>query len=242
MILIKKAKERSQLNLFRNSYNGFPKGSLQNFEKPDFIVDNNKKRIGIELTDLYNEVAEFSTPLQKRESLKKKILDSAMEMYQRHNLPKIKVTVSFNDHYLKKIDKNRVEKITKMLVNFLINRVPKMETYIKRDFSSEEIFSIEVLKKIDFSNNSFTAIDYAYITDVGVTQVENVLQDKNEKFKNYKGCDEYWLVICYDGPQLSRAFYEVTNKVLNQIFVCKFNKLFLLKESIPRTYELKTKI
>lgn len=61
-------KEKYILDRFKTCYHSFPEGEINKSEKPDFIIKSNKKGIGIEITEIFQDSHEGHSKYQQRSS------------------------------------------------------------------------------------------------------------------------------------------------------------------------------
>src|SRR5680860_355839 len=52
---MKNVNEKLIMDKFKAIYAGFPKGKIQKSEKPDFLVHSGDKRVGIEITEVFQD-------------------------------------------------------------------------------------------------------------------------------------------------------------------------------------------
>jgi hypothetical protein len=94
----KKIAESAIINLFREHYQDFPKGSLNPSESPDFILGiTPKQKIGIELTSLHphNSNADLLSFENITACLKAK--EEKLQLYRKKKLNEYWLIISVND-------------------------------------------------------------------------------------------------------------------------------------------------
>jgi hypothetical protein len=69
-------------------------------EEPDFVLTFGSRRVGIEMTDLYWSHTRAGRPRQEQESLRRRIVKAAEELYAGRGLPPVHVSVHFNDQFV----------------------------------------------------------------------------------------------------------------------------------------------
>lgn len=94
----KKQTESIIINLFRDNFHGFPKGSLKSSESPDFILSiSPKQKIGIELTSLHPHF--FYGELLSYENIKAclEVKNEKLHLYQKKKLNEYWLIISVHD-------------------------------------------------------------------------------------------------------------------------------------------------
>src|SRR6202021_1193596 len=75
---VNKAVEQFYLEEFRKNFPVFPCGDICPDERPDFLIKSPGRVIGVEVTKYFRDMANAAqTPLQKREAVRRKIMDEA---------------------------------------------------------------------------------------------------------------------------------------------------------------------
>jgi hypothetical protein len=69
--------EKQYLEKFIRAYPQFPKGRIDEAEKPDFIVRQKDRNIGIEICRLYRDLGDDSFSIQEQEKWKGRIVEDA---------------------------------------------------------------------------------------------------------------------------------------------------------------------
>jgi hypothetical protein len=70
--MMDKELEKQYLEKFIRAYPQFPEGTIDDSERPDFIVRSEDKNIGIEMCRLYKDSRDDSLSIQAQEKWKKK--------------------------------------------------------------------------------------------------------------------------------------------------------------------------
>ena len=96
----KKQLEILLMSYFRECYSGFPKGKVIPSESPDFIVSENRKKTGIELTRL-NPVNKKNPGKEKEKNneLIERIIDSAKNLFDPTSPFRLFVKFLFSEKY-----------------------------------------------------------------------------------------------------------------------------------------------
>ena len=102
----KKQTESIIINLFRENYPGFPKGSLKSSESPDFILGiSPKQKIGIELTSLHPHFSDTELLSYENITACLEAKNEKLQLYQKKKLNEYWLIISVNDlHSWKRIN------------------------------------------------------------------------------------------------------------------------------------------
>lgn len=242
--LSKKQVERWQLDRFIEAFHSFPRGSIEESEEPDFIVDSTERLIGIELTDLYWESPEAGVPQQAQESLRFRIVQAAQSLYGARGLPNLHVSIHFNPSYIPK--KRDVQRLAAAIDKLVSNNVPAPgqsynESYDweNRGYFPEEIYQVGSWNLPGAQGPFFTSPSAAFVPTLESDDIVRALSSKESKLSRYRlRCKEVWLLINFDGGQLS-TFFEHDEKVVQQSYLSGFDRVFLLRHVGNKLHELK---
>ncbi len=94
----KKQTESLIINLFREHYTGFPKGSLKSSESPDFILGiTSRKKIGIELTSLHSNSSDTELLSYENITACLEAKNDKLRLYRKKKLNEYWLVISIND-------------------------------------------------------------------------------------------------------------------------------------------------
>jgi hypothetical protein len=94
----KKQNESVIINLFREHFSGFPKGSLKPSESPDFILGiTPRQKIGIELTSLHPYFSDIELLSYKNITACLEAKNEKLRLYQKKKLNEYWLIISVND-------------------------------------------------------------------------------------------------------------------------------------------------
>ncbi len=148
MPLNKKDVELHYFQRFKVLLEPFPSGSILPTEEPDFLVIGTARIIGIELTELHREELPDRNPLQATESMRRRVVTRAQEIYVEFGLPPVLCKIFMHDSH---IQKNEVEPLAKAIVGIAQRNFPSPsssteETYewVNRHYFPEIINSISM--------------------------------------------------------------------------------------------------
>lgn len=94
----KKQNESVIINLFREHFSGFPKGSLKPSESPDFILGiTPRQKIGIELTGLHPYFSDIELLSYENITACLEAKNEKLRLYQKKKLNEYWLIISVND-------------------------------------------------------------------------------------------------------------------------------------------------
>ena len=183
--------ERHYFELFRRIY-PLP-GQVKYGDKPDIIVDG-ERRLGIEVTNFYLERGELPESEQKQRKIREDILKKAYRIYMDKG-GEYEISFSFN----KEQPINNGQKLISKVVE-LIQRIGATRT---RGISKYFLKDIPELDFVYINPNLYSDPEWR-ITQVYTGQIMSlprlteIIREKEDKAKNYRKCDAYWLLVVVD--------------------------------------------
>jgi len=109
----KKRGESVIINLFRENFPSFPKGSLKPSESPDFILANSPKhKIGIELTSLHPFIPEIELLSFENIAACLEAKNEKLRLYKKKKLNEYWLIISVNDIH----SRNRIHIHNKLII------------------------------------------------------------------------------------------------------------------------------
>ncbi|MBW7914718.1 MAG: hypothetical protein H3C54_13690 [Taibaiella sp.] len=161
-------------------------------ESPDFIIELNGERIGVELTSIFDdEVVASINGFQKK-------LDEALDKLKAKD-PNITGLFNFTIDPAKVVLRNR-------------NIADEIVAYVAAKIANEELPNIDGLAFV--SNTPHKVLEFAVseqynLADLDIENVKTTIKKKEEKFLAYKentGLERYWLLISHDGASAKGSF------------------------------------
>ncbi|WP_159950566.1 hypothetical protein [Polaribacter septentrionalilitoris] len=204
-------------------------------EQPDLIANLNSKKIGIEITECFQDDSLKGSDLKKFRSFKRKI----------GRLLTNNITYKIPYHLFIDIDKNlniksnEHELLLQKTKRFLDNNINEVQNNKVFDFGEQEInikgiININLFFTNDLPNNFFGESDYGIIPKFTNQQLNFILNKKDKKLKKYQNCDEYWLLI-REGDMTAASF----SKIKIDYFETNFTKVFMYRIFKNELIELK---
>lgn len=241
---MKKKEEKYFLELFRKHYQKFPEGEIKDDESPDFLIIDNDKIIGIELTKIFQKNHSERMTFQASDSIIRDILLRIRKQFESKKLLGYEIHLDFHiDH---NSIKEKREEIANKLFNVIIENLPKQNGWveIQNDFENLEKFP-EIVSRISVYYS--TELEILNITDSKggwiqhnmIEDLQEVISRKNSKVQNYlRKCHEIWLLV-HTISFSSGLFYIPGEETLNHIYHSNFDDIFFLNSSDREVHKLK---
>lgn len=232
-------KKKEELNLLKR-FIAVHGGGLQNMhiaesECPDFILEENDRRISIEVTAIVNP------KVKQKESLQEKIVRKAKEKFNQHYLDELYVLVSFC-HTPIVCKSNEIETYANRLYD-LVEHV-----YIKQGIKNKssnhfykEYFDDSFIDSIDITNDRFDhwqsfGAYLVYDAEAGWVK-ERILEKEKIMTKYASHFSENWLLLIANlGDESSTQGFPFTDSLCPQttfdrIFIYKYmdNRILIVK-------------
>jgi len=227
------------LDRFKALYRNFPTGKISKAEQPDFIVYSKQGKIGIELTELFQDShLKGYSEYQQKSSARHIFTNELIGILQKYVSFTFHIGIGFNAFKsVNKLNKDRViKKAFRATINNILN-LDNKQSIVVDDFRilPEEINSIHV-GRFDGLEESYDEMpEGGPVSDLENIHIEEVLEKKHRKLKKYKECSEQWLLI-REGNYYAGSFAEF--KVTKPI-TTSFDKVFILRSNYNKIIELK---
>ncbi len=216
--------EKIYIDRFQKVFPDFPNGILEFGDKPDLVVKG-EKTIGIEITQFYKQDGSKIESEQKQIKFRRQIIEETKAKYLGAGGKKIDLHISFEK-------KNAIRNVQKV-VNGVLEIIPKIvgtkNGIIDYSLHShlEEIFNI-YLNDLGHDNAVWMDLTVNEVKISNIERLNEILARKLVSAKNYKSCDEFWLLICVDywNPAQDQEIRIEYDNVLRQNV---FKKVLLYK-------------
>ncbi len=243
MTASKKEIELWRLSRFRAYISDFPSGSVEATEEPDFLVRDQGRVVGIELTDLHRATKPEQVPEQATEAMRKRVISRAQEIYIARQLPAATACFLLNDRI--HLQKAEVEPLATEMADLVANNLPEpnSSSEVPRCWEDKRslpslLHSLSVHRLDVFTNTFFSAPGAAWIARLDRDDIERALSRKEQKYRKYRTkCDEVWLVINTD-IESTATWFEFNLQVLEEPFTTHFERVFLAQHFAGKAHEL----
>jgi hypothetical protein len=224
----KKARERLFLNEISTLYKDFPLGTIIEHESPDFIIDDNGNKLGIEMQDYIRGQTSVGSEKRYREMVLKKIIDKAQSEFESNCSIPVFVTFFWFPH--RKPQKADISRFAKTIVSLLMNNIPSeppswvaIENEVIRNLLIGEFLHSMILIRTK-NHSPWTFVD-GDLTDMRNSEIEWLISSKKGKISQYLSeCNKVWLIIVADREYIS-SFGDLTPKVFERPYKTKFERV-----------------
>jgi hypothetical protein len=232
----KKGQEKIYLQHFRESFSGFPEGTILPHEHPDFLVETGRDRIGVELTEYHVREPDESrgSQLRAREATEDQVLRRAAEQYQSQGLPPVVVHVTWHPH--EAFVHRRLAELAADLADVVREYLPKPNESVRIDerrhpagrYLPQEVASLTLIRRDSISKGSWTSVRAAFVPTITLSEVQRIMRSKEAKVPSYRQhCQEVWLLVVARGLEPS-TFGDPGPEVEGHQFESGFDRVFLL--------------
>lgn len=211
-----KYRKKSEILLLNSFLHHFPEVQFENLicESPDFIAILDNKKIGIELTEVINQLE-----VKKTESQLNKIFRQAEIILEKEDTPKYRGVYFLEFRNIAGID--LVEKQNEMIQTICrAVRNRKASGFVKKIRKSAHRRNVFITH--DFNLGLFDSLSSEKIIDL--------IEKKNEKFPYYdQSVDECWLIIVSDMNSLASRYTFIQNIEKLTKIQSPFNRIYHLE-------------
>jgi hypothetical protein len=206
---IRKQRERHLLSLFLDVAS-LPVKAVEDSESPDFILELDGRRVGIELTELYRPAVGSSVPSRAQENLTDRIVWAARRIYEAEAKSFVHVNVAFFEGInIRTLDRDATARSLCKLV-LQMSLIPGVHTQWRNDYEDPDLDAIAFVTVISVPQASMA---HWFVARAGwrASLSEELLAEaiaaKNHKLPIYRSkLDEVWLLLAVEGNQPSQFF------------------------------------
>lgn len=236
-----KIEEKYYLDLFKKIYSDFPQGEIEPCERPDFIINNQDKTIGIELTIIYQD-NHSSITFPTQDSIANDIIERIKYLLKRNNYNNYEI------HLILTIDRNLTKKERDTIANKVYRLIEakiiasNVPTEIVNDFEDLEIFPeevsrISVYKLPNLQSPSVLDAKVGWMQYNMIDLLQETINRKSNKVNHYLNCNQLWLLI-HTVSKSSGTFFNPSEETLNHHYSSYFGRVFFLNSFDKKVYEL----
>lgn len=247
-------REWTIMNLFSSCYSMFPLGVITKSECPDFILKTEKKRIGIELTELKYERNDTQFNMRAHEDFLSAIMHSAQEIFEQQSDLRLVVDVHFSEGIGPStlieqgvaegmlIKQGLSESISKIVIDNLPESTGK-KYVVDRNSKYGDLnlpLMIEAINIVNVTGRMDESLWFASISTkvkpISVESISQRIKNKDKKLLKYdQNCDEQWLIIIQNSFLMSSTYDPVAaERALRHRYRSHFDKVFVFERSEGR--------
>ena len=221
-------------------------GTVEDFEKPDFVLHRPKQTIGLEVTRYFRKGVSRIKSDREREAVIEKLCDSALQRCLQMSDALIYVSTQWVTNSYPR--KNDVPQIVECLANAVIAHLP---TSID---NSRELTSVE-LQRLGL-NKWVTSLFILHLptgafsswspgingpSSIIAQELQAIINQKNAKIAAYhskRTFDQLWLLIVADGAAIS-SYAAIRDDLTSHDYISAFNCIFFVSLGDRSCVELK---
>ena len=236
----KKRMERWYVEQLEHALPGFPAGTVQDDETPDFILVSDKGTIGIEVTVFHWAPADGKRPHQEEQALKDRVVAIADRVHAEAGGPGLYVTVFFATKIVfgKRDIREQGEAIARaVLATVAPGSLDDPAVRVQSDRLPRGVSDITIRPSVDGRDRLWSADAGGWVAPVAPVHIEAVIERKTAMASRARTkCDELWLVVVND--EFSRAAPVELSKDCHQaVYDHPFDRLFWLEPHRQRAWE-----
>ena len=246
----KKKREKFFLDRFLE-LQGISPAFIQPSDPPDFLIDLEGRKVGIEVTELFIRSYNLEAhPLQVIESVTNQIVSKAREIYFDSDNPPVLSTIVFSnritpDSRRDEIAKLIADKIRKMnLSNSQVADWRPNENENEECVLSESVSLIHTRRVPDLRFARWNVARAGLVAGLTPKHLQEVIDKKAEKISAYKKyAEEIWLLIVADRTRPSQKFFVTPDFPLDLVtspFTKTYFCSYVAEEVIDLTNKVKT--
>jgi hypothetical protein len=209
-------------------------------EAPDFIIDLGNRKVGLELTEIFQDSGEKKdSELQRRSSDRKTFTEDFIAELQ----PRMNFNFMVGIHFrrLHSIKKSEKKHIISKLVTICAPKLAKLQNKenLEIDYSDgvpEQIQTLNFLRYDGLRESMNSQPEGGAVGELTSELLQTIIDKKQKKLPTYLPCDEYWLLI-REGNYYAGSFSDEIEKPL--IICSAFDKVFLLRTKKNELISLK---
>jgi hypothetical protein len=215
--------------------------TLEAFESPDFVFRMNGFRVGLEVTEIYQDILNGNSKLKQQSSFKQKltaVVISELTKYLPYNF-----SIDIDLDFTVEVKKSEFDSIAKHIADAC---TPDL-IGLKADYGSIECESYRYdlptcvkdirVTRIDALNEPHNSqSEGGAVATLNNSHIDFVVRKKELLLEKFNLCDEYWLII-HEGDYFAGSFGSFPE--LNTPISSKFDKVFLFRRKQSEVVILK---
>ena len=208
-------------------------------EAPDFIVDLEGSKIGVELTEIFQDSNLGHSKLQEYSSVANSFAHELINLIQPHINYKFSLGLRLNKNIqIKKTNKLDILKKTmeicvSAMADISNHHHIELESYY--DNLPEAIEAIHICHFDGLEESFNSKPEGGTIARLTINHIDPILKKKENKLSSYLQCDKQWLLI-REGNYYAGSFSDV---LIESPIVSLFDKVYLFRTQNKNIIELK---
>ena len=230
------------LDRFKSLYKGFPAGKVLKSESPDFIINTDKKKIGIEITRIYNlkEQGERFSP-QERFSIEEKIIEKVrIDFLQRTKIP-LHVVFHFADRF--NLSRKDVELISKRIGCTIEKSVTEYDLNFHFNLTINNdlpdfVHYININYFPTVTDSSWYSAKSKFLPNLTKDQIKEAVYGKEQKIIDYKRKVDKVFLLIIEGL-VPESWFDKVEEIPKTELGNSFEKIFIMRNLENQLIEIK---
>ena len=240
--MMDKKLEKQYLEKFIRAYPQFPEGAIDDSERPDFIVRQEDKNIGIEICRLYKDSRDDSLSIQAQEQWKKRLLEEAWKKFLVKSNEKYRVFISFEER--SNINKDNFGILSTFIAEKILENIGskkpeegnpielgRYDLMQQREILDQQYDIVSLIQVYDFKKYNYYSWTQSNVFTVETLNYSNlikIIEKKDTLIETYQRCEVMWLLIVVDfwNPTMDQ---DIPRHFNMEISSSKFDRIFLFK-------------
>lgn len=231
----KKLEERAHVELFLRRYAGAPEWTLEDFERPDFILHTPMGPLGIEHTRLRIDPDRIRS-LREREGNEEQTLREGERLCEVRGLPPMCIDVAFDENFT--LWSRRVDPLVETVVGLVAARIPEppaISRLIEHDWFSwpdpvpEEIDTIHIDRPPEITRHFWTTARASIVGELDPAIIQTSIERKRSRYTACRRrCESVWLLVVAEGDAPSSCV-DLTSVAKSHTYDSPFDRIFFLE-------------
>lgn len=215
--------------------------TLIDHESPDFIFQLDGLRVGLEVTEIYQDILNGNSVLKQRSSFKQKLTEAAIEELSKRLRYNYSIDIELD--FTVEVKKREFNSIAVQIADVC---TPALMS-IKSDYESREFESYHYdlpacvkeirVTRIDALNEPHNSqSEGGAVETLRNSHIDFVVRKKESILEKFSPCDKYWLLI-HEGDYFAGSFGSYPD--LSTPIHSKFDKVFLFRRKQSEVLVLK---
>lgn len=226
----KKNRERLFIKEVAAIFPDFPSGTINDSERPDFLISSHSYVIGVEIVDYMRGQNSGESINRRNERLWQEVANTAKQEFELHHSEPLMIHFIWHSHrYPRKADVKRLATsassiISQFIPQSLFERIRVSLDEIENTPLEEFVHSLHICRVRNDQQAlwSFVNSDFVSLT---VNEIQDLITSKNSKATDYLlKCDKAWLLIVADGRYIS-SNADVSEAVKQNTYSSSFERV-----------------
>jgi hypothetical protein len=233
---VKKKRERYFLNAAISASAIFPAGKIVDDESPDFVINANCGKIGIEVRELFPPQGKADFPLQQAESFHEKTICMAEALFQNKGRADVDVIAYFENDCRRR----SIATLAQLIADFV---EAKSQSGQFDTFSGHEngfpsgIMVLRIAKPLPGIIPIWRCLKHGGAIRLEQNVLAEAIAEKEKlRFSYYRKSDQTWLLLI--APEGPLTTFWIPSEISSWRFTCGFERILLFDHWNSKLIEL----